>query len=963
MPPVVVAIGSSAGGVEALSRLIPHLPRSGFAYVILQHLPHEQAARFTADVASQCPHPTVQVDDGSPLLDGHVHIVPPQSLFSLNGNEFARSARAQPPDPILPIDYFLASLAQSEVGPGIAVLLSGVRSDGIAGLREVRAAGGFILVQDPATARYENLPQAAIHAGLADRVLAPEAIARELPVLARRLGDRSLLPRRPGDEIPVDDDQLERVFAILKTSADVDFSSYKRGTVRRRLQRRMVLNRIEDLPRYLRLLEESPEEVRELFQDLLIHVTRFFRDPSSFQALKEVVFPTLLADRRVDDPIRFWVPGCSTGEEAYSLAIVLLEFLGERASSLPIQIFATDLSDSAIAVARAALYRPAVAEQVGSERLARFFTAQEGGYRVSKPVRDLCVFTRHDLTRDPPFSRLDLVMCRNVLIYLGSALQKRVIAVLHYGLKPDGYLALGSAESIGGRADLFRVVQKRFSIYAKKGGVFALPPSLPREYAGTSPGHRALPRSPAGHAEAESERVLLDRYAPPGVLVDADFNIVQSRGQTGPFLELAPGEASLNILRMAREGLVYSLRTALHQAQQTDKPVSKTGVQVTSDGRKSLRLEVVPVGAQGNRHYLVLFESPPDAEQSEPGAEADAAAEAAEDESDKSEEQRLRELQEELSGTRNYLQTMIQDLEAANEELQSANEEILSSNEELQSTNEELDTAREELQSTNEELHTLNEELQARNEDLGRANSDLTNLLGSVNMAVVMVDKDLRIRRFTPMAERVLNLIQGDLGRPIGHIKPNLDLEDLEGLIRGVITDSAPVERECRTGDGSRFLLRIRTYKDLENRIDGAVLSLLNVEELRARQGELVQARRLADDMLQADRTPAALLGPGTQFRAANRPFHRLFGVSPEELNDQPLARVSDGNADFAELRTLLRRSGRRRGSGAEGSVVLEHDFPHAGTRVVELQRLEADDEGELLLLKIREPGAARGED
>jgi two-component system, chemotaxis family, CheB/CheR fusion protein len=909
-PLVVVGIGASAGGFDTLTRLLPHLSGAGLAYVIVQHLASEQTDRFLHTLADHSRRPVVLVENGLQPEAGSIYLAPAHALVELAEGRFLLARRTEPPRPLLPIDYFFYSLANGPDGPGIGVVLSGMGSDGIAGLREIKAAGGIAIAQEPASAEYEAMPRAAIEAGLADLVLAPEQIAAELPRLAERLALR--VQRHERDALEVPESEMQAIFQQLRSHSGVDFSSYKLGTIRRRLQRRMVLNKVDTLDRYLRLLAEKPSEIKELYQDLLINVTRFFRDPASFQALQEEVFPKLLDKRRFDEPLRMWVPGCSTGEEAYSLAIALLEHLGEGTGSFQVQIFATDLSESAVGVARAGLYPERIAEQLSPERLRRFFTPTDGGYRTTKQVRDLCIFTRHDLTREPPFSHLDLVMCRNVLIYLGTVLQKRVISILHYSLKPEGFLVLGAAESVGPRGDLFRTVDKRHIIYAKRPGGQHAALNFPRGHGGDfEPSGRGRALAAADPVGSQVDRLLLERFAPPAVIVDPAFNIVQTRGQTGHFLELAPGEANLNVLRMARDGLLYGLRTSLHHARQAGQPVRKDGLRVRIDGEeRAVALEVVPLGggSADNRHYLILFHetAPPETPKAAAGPPAPALEAGAESTA------RLVELQEELAGTRSYLQSMIQDLEAANEELQSANEEIISSNEELQSTNEELDTAKEELQSTNEELQTLNDELQVRNDELGRVNSDLTNLLAGMQMAIVMVDNDLRIRRFTPTAEKVLNLIPSDLGRPIGNIKPNIDCPDLEELIQRVIHEVTAVEREVRGPDKSWFQLRIRSYKDLDNRIDGAVLSLTDIQGIKALERDATHARRLAAELLHAIDSPLALLDADGRLRTANRAFAQLLGPRGDEAIGRRLEELAPREWESAGLRDLLVRRPRR---------------------------------------------------
>jgi two-component system CheB/CheR fusion protein len=602
-------------------------------------------------------------------------------------------------------------------------------------------------------------------------------------------------------------------------------------------------------------------------------------------------------------------------------------------------------------VARAGLYPESVAEQLSPERLRRFFSPTDGGFRMTKPVRDLCIFTRHDLTRDPPFSHLDLIMCRNVLIYLGTNLQKRIISVLHYGLEPEGFLVLGSAESVGSRGDLFRLVDKRQSIYAKRGGSHPAAPTFLREH-GAGPGslvaRRAGVIATADQAASHADRLLLDRFAPPAVVVDPRFDIVQTRGQTGHFLELPTGEANLNVLRMAREGLLHGLRAALHEARQGDKTVRKEGLRVRVEGDlREVTVEVVPVGsgAADGRHYLVLFE--------EPGAPGVAVAPprpaVPPSPPQEGEEAALvDELRDELAGTRSYLQSMIQDLEAANEELQSANEEILSSNEELQSTNEELDTAKEELQSTNEELHTLNEELQGRNEELGRANSDLTNLLSSLQMAVVMVDNDLRIRRLTPAAERMLNILPTDVGRPVGHIKPNFDCPDLDQLIRAAIDEVSTVERQVRGPEDRWFQLRIRSYKDADHRIDGAVLTLFDIDQMKAHERDAKSARRLAEELLHGAQQPLAVLGSDLRLLSANRPFAQALAVPLEGAVGRRFEDLAPPGWDGGKVRELLGK--RRRGPR-------EIELPPDGgsSRRLAARRLQVEGDEVIFLLSIRE--------
>jgi two-component system, chemotaxis family, CheB/CheR fusion protein len=856
---MIAAIGASAGGLEACSQLLGALAAPiGFAIVIVQHLAPEHSSFLPELLAGATSLPVTEAKNGAEIRAGQVYVTPPNVQMEIAGTKLRLTPRPRDRSQYMPIDHFFCSLSENPRMCAIGVVLSGTASDGAAGLRQIKAAGGIALAQDPRTAKYDGMPRAAIATGAVDLVLSPPDIAGQLMRLARH----PLLIRPTADDAaaevdPSEDDserngpteeQLNRIFRLLRQTCAVDFTNYKQPTIRRRLQRRMVLHRFDTADGYIKFLQGNPAEVNALYKDILIHVTRFFRDPDSFAALAAGAFPKIMDNRRDEAPIRVWVPGCSTGEEAYSVAMIFMELFGDDGSR-PIQVFATDVSETAIESARSGVYPESITADVSPERLRRFFTRIDGSYKINKAVRDLCIFARQDLTRDPPFSKLDLIVCRNVLIYLGQVLQKKLMNVFHYALKPTGFLMLGSAESIGPHTDLFAVADKRHRLYTKTLSAGRREVAFPVGYVsqrGPGTAKNLGEVREVASIQNEANRVILSRYSPPGVLVDGDFKILQFRGQTGAFLEPAPGEASLYVLKMARDGLLNGLRTALTEAKKTDQMVRKEGLRMDHNGLgREVSLEVIPFSSVGHgRHFLVMFEMHDDAKS--PGGAGAEAADAGEEarstagkpgsgrkpgKGAKKELSRQRRLEQELAASREYLQSVIQDMEAANEELQSANEEILSANEEMQSTNEELDTAKEELQSTNEELNTVNEELHGRNEELSRVNSDLLNLLGSVQIPIVMVSNDLRIRRFTPTAEKVLNLIPSDIGRPISDMKPNIDLPDLQQVIREAIDSVSIQERQCSDRKGNRYLLRVRPYKNIENRIDGAVLALFDVQD------------------------------------------------------------------------------------------------------------------------------------
>jgi two-component system CheB/CheR fusion protein len=914
-PLVVVGIGASAGGLEALNVLLDHLsPEPGLALVLVQHLSPRHESSLPDLLGGRTKMPVIQASEGTEVEANHLYIIPPNAQMGIKDGRLHLLPRPEDRTQYTPIDYFFRSLAEDAGSSAIGVVLSGTSSDGALGLREIKATGGIAIAQEPSTAKYDGMPRAAIATAAVDLVLPPERIAAELGQFARHPFLRVVQPRRPGDDVPVHDDKLQQVCEMLRQTTGVDFAHYKAPTIRRRLQRRMVLQKVGTIDQYINLLHESPGEIQSLYRDILIHVTRFFREPETFDALAKYVFPKITENRRPDNPIRIWVPGCSTGEEAYSVAIGLLEFLGDNAGGLRVQIFATDVSEATVEFARSGIYQTAIENDVSRGRLRRFFSKLDGNYRVSKTVRDMCVFARQDLTRDPPFSHLDLIICRNVLIYMGSALQKRLLSLFRYALRPSGFLVLGAAETVGQGSEMFTPIEKKHRVYTASSAPPTAGMHFPVDYAAVEvqPGRRApLPVPEVASMQKEATRIMLERFSPPGVLIDNNLHIIEFRGQTGRYLEPAPGEASLNVLKMAREGLLYGLRAVLHDARKKNQATRKEGLQVRVNGSmRRVAVEVIPLAGKANesRYFLVLFhEDHRDKalkKRAEPGqALPPRRGKAARHPGEEAVGARL--LQEELRSTREYMQSIIQDLEAANEELQSANEEILSSNEELQSTNEELDTAKEELQSTNEELNTLNEELHSRNDELSRANSDLTNLLGSVQIAIVMVSSDLRIRRYTPIAEKILNLIPGDIGRPIGQLKPNIKCPELENLIRDAIEHVVTREREVEDNEGNWFALRVRPYKAAENRIDGAVLALFDITEARGARAE-ARASELSRAIVTTVREPLVVLEDNLHIWSTNRSFSRLFGTSPEDVKGKLLSEVGGPTWADPRLRTLL---------------------------------------------------------
>ncbi len=831
----VVGIGASAGGLEAFTELLKNLPTDpGLAILYAAHLEPHHKSRLPEILDKITTLPVREVREGMAVEVNHVYLLPPNTNMALTDGKLALTPRSPVPGQHMPIDHLFRSLAHIQKHRAIAIILSGGGSDGTLGFQAIKAEGGITIAQDEKTAIQPGMPRSAILDGNVDYILPPRDIARQIT----RLGRHPYAQKSPDVAEPIAADVTNEILALLRSVSDVDFTLYKQTTINRRLLRRLALSDCHNLEEYLQLLHRDRDELMRLYQDLLIRVTQFFRDPEAFTVLKEQVFPNLIQQGRTHThPLRIWVAGCSTGEEVYSLAIDLLEYLESQPERLPIKILATDINEAALDKARAGIYLDNIEIDVSAERLRRYFNRVDNQYQISKAVRELCVFSRHNLATDPPFSHLDLVSCRNVLIYMDVLMQKRVLPLLHYALNRSGYLFLGSSESVGPFTELFDAVDGRHRIFRKRPlgagvpaaldfGSFALgehrPPSVGR-------GEEGLLWS-ALDVQREADRIVLARYAPVGVVIDETMTVLQFRGRTAPYLEPAPGLASLDLFRMLREGLLAEVRAAVNQARAEDA-IATRAVRRPTDN-VPVKVEVIPFKASPSRvrFFLVLFQevsAPATPAPAPPSTEARPPVDA-----------QVAQLQQELGAVREYLQSVIEEHESTNEELKSANEEILSANEELQSTNEELQTAKEEAQSANEELSTVNEELRFRNAELARVNNDLVNLLSGVGIPIVMVGCDLRIRRFTPPAEKLFNLIATDVGRPISDIKPNLNVPDLAQLITGVIDSLTPYEGAAQDQEGHTYSLRVRPYVTLDKTIDGASLVLIESEPFQNRKDE-----------------------------------------------------------------------------------------------------------------------------
>ncbi len=937
-PSLVVGIGASAGGYEALTQFFPELPPdTGMAFVVVQHLDPQHESLLPELLGKLTKMPVSQVENRTEVQANQVFVIPPNALMTISGNRLHLTARSKERKPQMSIDHFFRSLAESHDGKSIGIVLSGSSSDGALGIEAIKHAGGITFAQEEKSSRYHFMPKSAIATRCVDFVLPPEGIARELAQLARH---PYLLPYHPATPVkpPAKDKNLWQILTLLNKASGVDLTHYKHSTIWRRIMRRMALNKITKPGDYIRYLQEHPGEVNNLYQDVLIKVTGFFRDPKAFEALKTEIFPLIQRQKSPEVPVRIWVPGCSTGEEAYSLAMSWLEYLGDQAAATPIQVFATDVSSTVIDKARNGLYPENIAEDVSPERLSRFFVKTNGSLQVSKTVRDLCIFAQQNLIQDPPFSKLDLISCRNVLIYLEPVLQKRVLQIFHFALKPAGFLMMGASETIGQSPELFSLVNQKYKIYRRKPHFGQLPLTLGRK--GLGEGREAAAKLPGAEGVwsrkdlyTEVDSLVLNRFAPPGVLVNEEMEILQFRGETGSYLKPAPGEASFDLMKMVRKSLLMELHSAIKEARRLNEPVTRQNLQVRYDGRlHQVNVQVIPLRPKPaqERFFLVLFEEPPGA--ALPPAEAEVPALTG-GEGAGPKDRLIRELRQELAATKEYIRSVVEDLGGSNEELRAANEEILSTNEEFQSVNEELETAKEELQSANEELSTLNDELQDRNAELGQVNSDLNNFITSTNLPTVRLDRDLKIRSFTPRAQEILNLIPADLGRPIGGIKLKIEIPDLEMQTLNVIHSLNAWVQEVRDLEGRWYSLRIKPYRTVEDKIEGAVLILIDIDEQKRTAREVEESRDFIQAIFQTMRESLLVLDRSLRVRLANQIFYQTFKVLPEETHNHFIYELGNHQWDIPDLRRLLEEVLPRKTSLRNYRV--EHKFPGIGERVM----------------------------
>ncbi|MFO7781671.1 MAG: CheR family methyltransferase [Spirochaetia bacterium] len=831
-PPLIVGIGASAGAVDTLGAFFEDIPENpGVAFVVVIHLSPDHTSTLPDLISRHTSVPAVHAENGQRVEVNRIYVIPPDTELALmNGTLHLMPRKEQ--RPWLPIDSFFRTLADEAGDHAIGIVLSGTGSDGSLGLQAIKAHLGLTMAQSPESAAFPGMPQAAIDSGAVDHVSNPKGLATELLDYAAHFAKRRENEEDGEEEI---EEQMNKIFVILRRQIGHDFSAYKESTVQRRLKRRLDVHKVDALEEYVRYLQNSPREVELLFRDLLIGVTQFFREPEAFEKLKQSVLPELVRDRGEDEPIRVWVPGCSSGEEAYSMAITIREFLDDNGMTTPVNIFATDIDEEAIERARRGVFPIAIQRDVGERRAQRFFAQKGDSYEVAQSVRQMIVFSTQDVIKDAPFTRLDLLSCRNVMIYLKPEVQKRLVPLFHYSLNAGGFLLLGSSETVGNFPDLFSSIPGDARIYRAKSvdaGVYARTGvEFPIGTRGTDDGTRRVRRhaSPV-QTERVLQRFLLNRHTPPTVFVNRKREVVYIHGRTGRYFELATGMARMDIVEMARGAISLPLSQALRQAFREEQLVERTGIRLEEGGSPTLvHLSVEPVREHENGPdlFAVVLTEEPLAESSEGGERSAGADESG----DSATDEQVRHLESELQATRERLQTTVEELETTNEELKSSLEEYQSTNEELQSSNEELESSKEEMQSLNEELSTVNNELQTKNEELARSNAEMKNFLDSLHIPIVFVDNQLRIKRFTHAVTKLISIIDTDVNRHIGQINHNFVHDEFIDDMDEVVRRARQKERLIRTQSGTPYRVHMSPYKNIDNVLEGVLVSFLEVSE------------------------------------------------------------------------------------------------------------------------------------
>jgi two-component system CheB/CheR fusion protein len=836
----IVCIGASAGGLEALEQFLDNVPaNSGMAYIVIQHLDPTQKGMLPELLQRITKMQVSQVKDRTEVEPNCVYVIPPNKSMSILKKVLYLFQPVEIRGLRLPIDFFLRSLADDQLEHGVGVILSGMGSDGSAGIRALKEKNGIVMVQELTDAKYDSMPRNAIDSVLVD-IVAP---ASELP--AKLIAFLKHIPVvKSNMEIEIkDQSSLEKIIILLRIHTGNDFSLYKKNTIYRRIERRMSIHKIDKIPSYVRFLQENPKEVDILFKELLIGVTTFFRDPAVWEKLEETIIPSMIANQQEGSILRAWVPGCSTGEEAYSLAIVFKEALEKMNphGGISLQIFATDLDHEAIETARKGLFSANIAAEVSKKRLTRFFIPTDDGYRVNTEIREMVIFAKHNIILHPPFTKIDILTCRNLLIYIDSELQKKLLGLFYYSINPEGYMVLGSAETLGSQSHFFTSVDSKLKIY-KRSVTNQIPElfDFPSSFSRTKQPNIEVPapvKSPS-NIQTLADQLLLQHFSPPGVLVNEKGDIIYISGRTGKYLEPAVGKANMNIFAMLREGLRNEFPAAFRQVLMKKELVVLHHIKVGTNGDAQIvnvTIQWIDKPEPLSGMVMIIFSDVPKTPDNKESGENDEKGLA---------NARQSELEQELQHAREEMQSTLEEMQTSQEELKSTNEELQSTNEELQSTNEELTTSKEEMQSLNEELQTVNAELQSKVDEFSRVNNDMKNLLNSTDIATLFLDKELNIRRYTDQATKIFKLIKSDIGRPFTDQVSDLIYPELAADAREVLRTLIFIQKQIPTKDGRWFSIRIMPYRTYDDRIDGLVITFINTSDFKQMEVELLETEK-----------------------------------------------------------------------------------------------------------------------
>ena len=905
----VVALGASAGGLEAFTQFLSGLaPKSGMAFIIIQHLDPSHPSSLVELLGRVSPIPIVEATEGVTIKPDHAYIIPPGKSLTIHNRTLSIAGDQEHPGITHSINHFFISLAEDIKERAVGIILSGTGNDGTEGARAVKVQDGLIIVQQPESAKYDGMPKSAIESGVADYILTPEA----MPSALKEYLDQSFYKRdKIRQALKKDDVNLKNIFSLVKVRTMRDFSGYKLSTITRRIEHQMAVNSIDTVGNYLKFLRENPTEIEALMKNFLIQVTSFFRDKEGFESLKQKICQ-MFKEEPEGSQLRAWVPGCSTGEEAYSIAIIIMECMQESGRRYEFQVFGTDLNTEAIARARASTYPATIATDVDPKRLDEFFNKVDHSYQVKKNVRDNVIFAVHDMVADPPYSRMDVISMRNLLIYFDSELQKKVVPTLQYALNEKGLLFLGTSETIGEFTDLFTALDTKYRIYQAKGKKKAIPSNFLSQ-PGLLEHSNAKTSSIITQSGAKSEPFKMLEALPPSVLVDNDHQVLYTHSDTSKYLRMSEGRPSISLLNLVKPELESMLATLLHEASQEPKEVATGNIHFKyNDGMQLVKITVRPLSTlEGD--LIITFEDQPGPKRRKIKGKPEI-------------EWPQKELETELQRTRDTLRGTIEELKSANEELRSSNEEYMSTNEELKSANEELETSREELQSVNEELTTLNSESQKKNEDLTILNNDMLNLLNATGVATLFLDEKLRIRRFTPAATRLFKFIDADIGRPVEDISSPLKDNILVKASHGVLDNLIPVEKEVQTNNGKWYSLRILPYRTSDNVIEGVVVSFVDISLVKA-------SLTYAESITETVRDPIMVLDEQLKVISANNAFYLTFKVKKVDTEGQGIYVVGNRQWDIPRLREMLKDI-IDNNSVFDGYRV-EQDFPGIGQRIM----------------------------